>query len=98
MEQSEAADRLSRIETQWTAIIRAHGQSLDGARSARDGLLVRYSGAVYRYLLGAVRDPTHLAVKARRNPLAQPIASFGRGIGAGEAARDEAELGRLGPY
>jgi RNA polymerase sigma-70 factor (ECF subfamily) len=57
VEQPEAADRLSRIETQWTAILRAHGQSIEGAKSARDGLLVRYSGAVYRYLLGAVRDP-----------------------------------------
>jgi RNA polymerase sigma factor (sigma-70 family) len=54
---SETDDRLSRIETQWTAVLRAHGQSIDGAKSARDGLLVRYSGAVYRYLLGAVRDP-----------------------------------------
>ena len=57
MDASETDDRLSRIETQWTAVLRAHGQSVDGAKSARDRLLVRYSGAVYRYLLGAVRDP-----------------------------------------
>lgn len=57
MDAPETDDRLSRIETQWTAVLRAHGQSVDGAKSARDRLLVRYSGAVYRYLLGAVRDP-----------------------------------------
>jgi len=56
VEQSETDDRLSRIETQWTAVLRAHGQSVAGAKSARDRLLLRYSGAVYRYLLGAVRD------------------------------------------
>jgi DNA-directed RNA polymerase specialized sigma24 family protein len=49
-------DRLSRIETHWTAVLRAHGESAGGAKAARDGLLLRYTGAVYRYLLGAVRD------------------------------------------
>jgi RNA polymerase sigma factor (sigma-70 family) len=57
VEQPDTDDRLSRIETQWTAVLRAHGESIAGAKSARDRLLVRYSGAVYRYLLGAVRDP-----------------------------------------
>jgi RNA polymerase sigma factor (sigma-70 family) len=56
VEQPDTDDRLSRIETQWTAVLRAHGQSISGAKSARDRLLLRYSGAVYRYLLGAVRD------------------------------------------
>ena len=57
MEQPDTDDRLSRIETQWTAVLRAHGQSIAGAKSARGHLLLRYSGAVYRYLLGAIRDP-----------------------------------------
>ena len=56
MEQPETDDRLSRIETQWTAVLRAHGAGTESARSVRDRLLIRYSGAVYRYLLGAVRD------------------------------------------
>jgi DNA-directed RNA polymerase specialized sigma24 family protein len=56
VEQPETDDRLSRIETHWTAVLRAHGQSIAGAKSARGDLLLRYSGAVYRYLLGAVRD------------------------------------------
>ena len=57
MEQPETDDRLSRIETQWTAVLHAHGESVAGAKSARDRLLLLYSGAVYRYLLGAIRDP-----------------------------------------
>jgi RNA polymerase sigma factor (sigma-70 family) len=50
-------ERLSQIETQWTAVFRAHGAATDSARGARDRLMLHYSGAVYRYLLGATRDP-----------------------------------------
>jgi RNA polymerase sigma-70 factor (ECF subfamily) len=57
VEGPDTSERLSRIETHWTAVLRAHGQSQTGAKSARDNQLLRYSGAVYRYLLGAVRDP-----------------------------------------
>ena len=49
-------DRLSRIETHWTALLRAHGPDPDG-RAARDRLILRYTAPVYRYLCGAVRDP-----------------------------------------
>src|SRR5437762_306301 len=55
--QTEADERLSRIETQWTAVFRAHDAAADGAKVARDRLMLRYSGAVYRYLLGALRKP-----------------------------------------
>jgi len=55
--QPEADERLSRIETQWTAVFRAHGAGAEADRADRDRLMLRYSGAVYRYLLGAVRDP-----------------------------------------
>ena len=51
------AERLSRIETQWTAVLRAHDPGTESARDVRDRLVVHYSGAVYRYLLGATRDP-----------------------------------------
>ncbi len=57
MVQPEHDERLSRIETQWTAVFRAHGPATDSARSTRDRQLLRYSAAVYRYLLGATRDP-----------------------------------------
>ncbi len=49
-------ERLSRISTQWTLVLHAH-QGLANAALAQKELLHRYGGAVYRYLLGAVRDP-----------------------------------------
>ncbi len=55
--QAEPDERLSRIETQWTAVLRAHGGATDSADSVRGRLLLCYTTAVYRYLLGAVRDP-----------------------------------------
>jgi len=51
----ETDERLSRIETQWTSLARAHGDATD-AQAARNRLLLQYTGAVYHYLLGAVRD------------------------------------------
>lgn len=50
-------DRLSRIATRWTAVFRAHGDAPTQAEAARHRLMLQYSGAAYRYLLGAVRDP-----------------------------------------
>ena len=57
MVQSPSDDRLSRIQTHWSAVLQAHGSVADAARAARNQQLLRYTGAVYRYLLGAVRDP-----------------------------------------
>jgi RNA polymerase sigma factor (sigma-70 family) len=57
MDTPELNDRLSRISTQWTMILRAHGGSGEGPDTARAELMQRYCGAVYRYLLGVVRDP-----------------------------------------
>jgi RNA polymerase sigma-70 factor (ECF subfamily) len=56
MNPGSEADRLSRIATHWSAFVQAHDES-DPAESQRNQLLVRYIGAVYRYLLGATRDP-----------------------------------------
>jgi RNA polymerase sigma-70 factor (ECF subfamily) len=47
-------DRLSRISTMWTMVLRAHETEADQRAQAR--LLQHYGGAVYRYLLGAVHD------------------------------------------
>ena len=47
--------RLSRISTQWTLMFQAHDQQA-GSAGALGEVLRRYTGAVYRYLLGAVRD------------------------------------------
>ncbi len=48
---------LSRIATQWALVVNAHGESAEGVVVVRRKLLDHYSPAVYRYLLGAVRDP-----------------------------------------
>lgn len=48
--------RLSRISTQWTVVFNAHGGGIDAAQAAQARLMQRYSGAAYRYLLGATRD------------------------------------------
>lgn len=53
---AELEQRLSRIATQWTAVFQAHGGEA-AATDARSRQMLRYSGAVYRYLLGATRDP-----------------------------------------
>ncbi len=57
MEQAELEQRLSKIATMWTAVFQAHGAGADTVVAARNRLMLRYHGAVYRYLLGAVRDP-----------------------------------------
>jgi RNA polymerase sigma factor (sigma-70 family) len=49
-------ERLSRITTLWSLVQRAHAKPGDAAAAARRELLGRYCGAVYRYLLGALRN------------------------------------------
>src|SRR5207244_8784969 len=57
MDQEEFNQRLSRISTLWTVVLQAHQGSAEAVTKAQQLLMQRYSGAVYRYLLGAVRDP-----------------------------------------
>jgi RNA polymerase sigma-70 factor (ECF subfamily) len=54
MDRAELDSRLSRIATHWTVVRDAHA---DAAGDARGRLLLRYRTPVYRYLLGATRDP-----------------------------------------
>jgi RNA polymerase sigma-70 factor (ECF subfamily) len=56
MRPQELTDRLSAIETQWTALFQAHRDPGDATIAAQRQLLLRYYGAVYRYLLGILRD------------------------------------------
>jgi RNA polymerase sigma factor (sigma-70 family) len=49
--------RISRIETMWTLVRGAHEPAADGVAQAQEALLQLYSGAIYRYLLGILRDP-----------------------------------------
>ncbi len=57
MNRDELDQRLSRMSTMWTMVIQAHGSEAAAANAALAGLAQRYSAVVYRYLLGAVRDP-----------------------------------------
>lgn len=56
MNPMQESDRLSRIATQWTMLIDAHADNSGGANDSAQLVVHRYSGAVYRYLLGAVGD------------------------------------------
>jgi RNA polymerase sigma-70 factor (ECF subfamily) len=57
VETDELADRLSRINTRLTIWLQAHRGEGEAAIAARQQLVLRYYGAVYRYLLGMLRDP-----------------------------------------
>jgi DNA-directed RNA polymerase specialized sigma24 family protein len=56
MQQDNANDRLSRITTLWTLVLQAHAGPTDAATAAQCLLMQRYCGAVYRYLLGALKN------------------------------------------
>ena len=49
-------NRLSRIDTEWSMLRMAHASEAGAARPAQEKLLLRYGGAVRRYLLGCLRD------------------------------------------
>ena len=57
MDRDELDQHLSQMSTQWTMVLQAHGGEADAANAALAGLAQRYLAVVYRYLLGAVRDP-----------------------------------------
>lgn len=57
MDETNLNLRLSRISTIWTLVGQAHADPPDAEAAARRALLERYQKAVYRYILGAVRDP-----------------------------------------
>src|SRR5262245_33791552 len=56
MDRQSFNDRLSHISTLWTVLFQAHQGENEPASAAQRALMQRYSGAVYRYLLGAVRN------------------------------------------
>ncbi len=60
MDEHPRTDHLSEISTVWTMVFKAHKSNEALAASAREMLLERYCGAVYKYLVAAVRDP-HVA-------------------------------------
>ena len=57
MDENTLNSRLSRISTVWTLLGNAHRPPDSAVVAAQYALIQRYQGAVYRYLLGALRDP-----------------------------------------
>jgi RNA polymerase sigma factor (sigma-70 family) len=57
MEHVEFDPHLSEMSTQWAMVIQAHSDVPDEAQRAITQLMLRYSGAVHRYLLKALKDP-----------------------------------------
>jgi RNA polymerase sigma-70 factor (ECF subfamily) len=58
MKDEERAQHLSQIDTGWETLHEAYWGTADEAAAARQVLMQRYCGAVYRYLLSAVHDPS----------------------------------------
>jgi len=56
MQDREIQQHLSEIATHWTMLRQAHGGTAHEAAAARQALMERYCGAVFRYLLRRVRD------------------------------------------
>jgi RNA polymerase sigma-70 factor (ECF subfamily) len=57
MEQESQDQHLSRISTLWSVVCHAKGGPAEAVTDAQAELMRRYRGAVYRYLLGALREP-----------------------------------------
>jgi RNA polymerase sigma-70 factor (ECF subfamily) len=89
MPRADLDERLSRISTVWTEVFQAHASLAGEAGEAQRGLLQRYSGAAYRYLLGAVRDPDVAADLAQE---------FALRIVRGDFRRADPERGRFRDY
>src|SRR5262249_28043319 len=56
MSEDELPNRLSQIQTYWKGVLEGHQKEGPQAQEALRGLLLRYYGAVYRYLLGMLKD------------------------------------------
>jgi len=56
MTPDDYASRISRIETVWSLVRDAHEAEDSAVQRAQEALLQRYSGAIFRYLLGVLRD------------------------------------------
>ena len=57
LEHVDVEPRLSDMSTHWTVVFEAHNGTPEQVNAAISRLMCRYSGAVHRYLLKAVKDP-----------------------------------------
>lgn len=55
-QEERLAVRLSQIKTNWSQLFAATRSSGEATTEAQKALLINYSGAVFRYLLGCVKD------------------------------------------
>jgi RNA polymerase sigma factor (sigma-70 family) len=83
-----ADEHLSQITTVWTLLRQAHEGDGERARQARDQILARYRGAVYRYLRKAVGE-------AEAEDLTQ---EFALALLQGKFHRAEPGIGRFRDY
>jgi RNA polymerase sigma-70 factor (ECF subfamily) len=89
MNDEAANDRLSKISTAWSLMELAHGTEADAAAAAQRQIVQRYSGAVYRYLRAALRDPV------AADDLAQ---EFALALVRGQLRHADPERGRFRDY
>jgi RNA polymerase sigma factor (sigma-70 family) len=89
MEAPSLDSRLSQISTLWTALRNAHADSPDAASTRQRLLMERYCGAVYRYLLGALRD---------QDAAEELFQEFATRFLRGEFRRADPERGRFRDY
>ncbi len=89
MAQDNQDDHLSHIATLWTLVYQAHGGPAEQVGEAQRQLMERYSGAVHRYLLGALRD---------RDAADELFQEFSLRFLRGDFKRADPELGRFRNY
>ncbi len=56
VQSDQSNERLSQIRTNWSQLFAAAGTTSESASEAQKSLLLDYSGAVFRYLLGALKN------------------------------------------
>jgi RNA polymerase sigma factor (sigma-70 family) len=88
MSQESAGERLSNISTAWTLLQQLHGGSPEQGKVALEMLLMRYRGAVHRYLRRAVGEE-------EAEDLAQ---EFGLALLRGEFRHADPQRGRFRDY
>lgn len=89
MERESLNQRLSQIATRWTLLEQAQAGPSDAAAAALRLLMQRYCGAVYRYLLGALRD---------EDAAADRFQEFALRFLRGDFRRADPERGRFRDY
>jgi RNA polymerase sigma-70 factor (ECF subfamily) len=89
MDEKDLCDHISRISTSWTVIFQAHQGSGDAVIAAQHALLERYSTAIYRYILAALRN---------RDDADDVFQQFALHFVQGDFKRADPERGRFRDY